>query len=387
MKDRYNFAVIGCGALARSAHIPNIARSPRMVLHTCCDVSAEALDECRTKFGALHTTGDYLAAIANPEVDVICLATTEKLRLPVIAAAAKAGKPIYIEKPVARTLKEMYEIQKVIRESGIPACVGHNRRCSPAMIEAHRIFRNHMNDPKPAGWRWDREGADRPNLPSNGVAGMTVRINDDWWSWKSWVFDKEQAPEGQMLFEMTHYTDMCNWFLDARPQQVVALERGQLNSGVVIAYKTGEMATLSMYANGTFGYPKELYEMFGQGGAVVVDHMVEIRTAGIPGVPDRIPFPYIKDRHPNVGTEGGIYGWLAKKRAACAEAEQKGDPMLAFTAEPDKGHAHAMERFLDEIIGTGPKVCPIDDAVLATRVAFAAIQSAKTGRAVNLDEV
>ncbi|MCC6424641.1 MAG: Gfo/Idh/MocA family oxidoreductase [Phycisphaerales bacterium] len=387
MKDRYNFAVIGCGALARYAHIPNIVKSPRMVLHTCCDVSQEALAECRSQFGALHTTSDFHAAINDPEVDVICLATTEKLRLPVIAAAAKAGKPIYIEKPVARTLKEMYEIQKVIRESGIPACVGHNRRSSPAMIEAHRIFRSHMANPKQAPWRWDREGADRPKLPSDGVAGMTVRINDDWWSWKSWVFDKEQAPEGQMLFEMTHYTDMCNWFLDAQPQQVVALERGQLNSGVVIAYKTGEMATLSMYANGTFGYPKELYEMFGQGGAVIVDHMTEIRTAGIPGVPDRIPFPFLKDRHPNVGTEGGIYGWLAKKRAACAEAEQKGDPMLAFAAEPDKGHAHAMERFLDEILGKGPKVCPIDDAVLATRVAFAAIQSVKTGRAVNMDEV
>lgn len=387
MKDRFNFAVIGCGALARYAHIPNIVKSPRMVLHTCCDVSTEALAECKATFGALHTTTDYHAAINDPQVDVICLATTEKLRLPVIAAAAKAGKPIYIEKPVARTLSEMYEIQRVINQSGIPACVGHNRRCSPAMIEAHRIFRRQMTEPAHAAWRWDREGASRPSMPSDGVAGMSVRINDDWWSWKSWVFDKQQAPEGPMLFEMTHFTDLCNWFLAAEPERVIAMESGMFNHGIVIAYKTGEMATISMCDNGTFGYPKELYEMFGQGSAVIVDHMVEIRTAGIPGTPDRIPFPMIKDRHPDIGTEGGLYGWLAKKRAACAEAAQKGDPLLAFTAEPDKGHAHALEHFLDEIQGTGPKVCPIDDAVLATRIAFAAIQSAKSGRAVRMDEV
>lgn len=387
MKDRFNFAVIGCGALARSMHIPNIAKSSRMVLHTCCDLSAEALAECREKFGALHTTSDYHAAINDPQVDVICLATTEKLRLPVIAAAAKARKPIYVEKPLARNLQEMYQIQQVVNESAIPVCVGHNRRVSPAMIEAHRIFRRHMANPRHAAWRWDREGADRPVRADDGVAGMSVRINDDWWSWKKWVFDKQQAPEGPMLFEMTHFTDLCNWFLAAQPEQVVALEKGMFNHGIVISYKTGEMATIFMCANGTFGYPKELYEIFGQGGAVIVDHMVEIRTAGIPGVPDRIPFPMLKDRHPNVGVEGGIYGWLAKKRAACAEAEQKGDPMLAFTAEPDKGHARALERFLDEIEGAGPKVCPVDDAVLATRVSFAAIQSARTGRAVNLDEV
>ena len=93
------FAVIGCGSVARGQHIPNIARSPRMVLHTCVDLDDATLAECRDLFGALHTRKDYQGAIADPEVDAICLATTEKLRLPVIELAAKAGKPVYVEKP------------------------------------------------------------------------------------------------------------------------------------------------------------------------------------------------------------------------------------------------------------------------------------------------
>ncbi len=386
-RRKLNFAVIGCGMLARSQHIPNIANSDKAVLHTCCDLSDEALAECRDKFGALHTTKDYLAAINDPEVDAICLATTEKIRLGPIVAAARLGKPVYCEKPLARELAEMRKIQEVVNETGIPFCIGHNRRSSPAMIDARKIFRAHMDDPQPSPWRYDREGAAKAVLAEDGIAGMSVRINDDWWSWKNWVFDKTQAPHGPMLFEMVHFTDLCNWFLAAEPESVTALEAGMLSSGVVISYKTGELATIMTSSNGTFAYPKELYEVFGQSGAVIVDHMLEVRTAGIEGAPARTLYPMLADRHPQIGQEGGVSGYLAKKQAACAEATAAGDPSLIFTAEPDKGHAHAIDHFVDEINGDGPVVCGVDDAVLATRVAFAAIKSAAEQRVVRMEEI
>lgn len=386
MTDRMNFAVIGCGFLARSKHIPNLAASKLTRLHTCCDLSDAALAECRERYGPLRTTNDFRAAINDPEVEAIVLATVENMRLPIIAAAAEARKPVYCEKPVADTIKAMYEIQKVVKQSGIPFCVGHNRRSSPAMQDAHAIFRRHMTNPKPCPWRWDREGPDRPRLEGDGVAGMSVRINDDWYSWKAWAMDKNIAPHGPLLFEMTHFTDLCNWFLAAEPREVVAIEDG-LNHAVIIRYQTGEMATITMSGNGTFGYPKELYEMFGNGAAVVVDHMLEVRTAGVEGAPARKTYPMLSDRHRQVGTEGGLLGWLEKKRAACREAAEKGDPMLQFTAEPDKGHMQAIERFVAEIRGQGPVVCGIDDTILATRVSFAAIRSAAERRIVSLSEV
>ena len=386
MDKPLSFAVIGCGMLARSQHIPNIARSSKTTLHTCCDLSDEALAECREKYGPLRTTTDYAEAVGDPEVDALCVATHENLRLPIIQAAAEVGKPVYVEKPLAGTLEDMHRIEKVVKASGIPLCVGHNRRSSPAMIEAHRIFRSHMEDPSPCPWRYDREGPDRPRLRDD-AAGMSVRINDDWYSWKAWALDKNEAKYGPMLFEMTHFTDLCNWFLAAEPEEVTALEHGLLNHGIVIRYKTGEIATLLMCANGTFGYPKELYEMFGNGGAVVVDHMLEVRTAGIEGADPRILYPMWNDRHPQVGQEGGLGGWLAKKRAACQEAAASGDSTLIFTAEPDKGHAHAIDMFVDEIRGAGPMVCGLDSAIAATRVAFAAIKSVQEHRVVNLDEV
>ncbi|NKB66764.1 MAG: hypothetical protein GKR89_06875 [Candidatus Latescibacteria bacterium] len=381
------FAVIGCGSMARSQHIPNIAASSKTVLHTCCDLDDEALHECQTVHGSLHINKDWRAAVQDPEVDAVCLATTEKLRLPVIELAAQCGKPIYVEKPLAQTLEEVCAIQRLVNDSGIPFCVGHNRRNSPALRQARRLFRDQMERPQTAPWRWDREDDQRPPRPDDGVATFTCRINDDWYSWKSWVFDKAQAPHGPMLFEMTHFTDICNWFLGSRPVAVVAMETGMLNHAITVKYDGGELATLTLSGNGTFGYPKELYEAMGNGSVVVCDHMCEVRTAGIKDAPARITYPFLNDRHPDIGVQGGIAGWLEKKAAACQEVVDSGDPMRQFTAEPDKGHAHAIDRFVDEILGQGEVVCGVDEAVLATRVAFAAIESARQGRIVELDEI
>ncbi len=381
------FAVIGCGSLARMQHIPNIVKSPRMILQNCVDLDDTVLAECREIYGAKRIGKDYREAVNDPEVDVICLATTEKLRLPVITLAAAAKKPVYVEKPLAMTLEEMREIQKVVHSSRIPFCVGHNRRASPAMVDAQRIFRQHMIDPKPCPWRWRREGDDLPVLRDDGVASVSVRINDDWHSWKGWVFDKAHAPHGPMLFEMTHFTDVCNWFLAETPVEVTAVESSMLNEAIIIRYNNGSLATIVMGSNGTFGYCKELYEFMGNGAYLAVDHMLEVRTAGIEGVPAKLIYPMIQDRHPHIGTEGGVSGWLAKKQAACADATAKNDPLLQFTAEPDKGHSHALERFVDQILHNGPEVCGVDASVLATRVAFAAIRSAHEKRTVSLQEI
>ncbi|MFA9478839.1 Gfo/Idh/MocA family protein [Phycisphaerales bacterium AB-hyl4] len=374
-------AVIGCGALAQSQHLPNIVAAPQLSLQACCDVSDETLTACQARFSPAYTSTDFAPVVRDPDVELIVLAATERLRLPVIRAAAEAGKPIYVEKPMARSLEESYQIQQIVRDAGIPFCIGHNRRSAPAMIEAHQIFRQHMENPTAVPWRWERESP-RMGLAEEGVPGMSVRVNDDWHSWKNWVFDKEQAPHGPMLFEMTHFTDMCNWFMDDEPEVVTALDSGMLNSGVVIRYRNGAIATIGMFANGTFGYPKELYEVFGQGAAVAVDHMLEVRTVGIDDAPPHKTYAMLNDRHSSVGTEGGLSGWLAKKRTACEEAAAAGDPLQQFTAEPDKGHAHHLHRFVAEVTGQGPMVCGVDEAVRATQVAIAAIQSARQGKPV-----
>lgn len=387
MIHKANFAVIGCGMLAQGQHLPNIVSSSNMDLHTCCDLSREALQTCREQFHPIKTTTNYREAINDPAVDAICLATSEALRLPVIELAAAANKPVFTEKPLAATLGEALAIADVVRASGIPLCVGHNRRCAPAMIDAHRIFRDHMKNPQRSEWRWERDGESRPHRPEEGVPAVLVRINDDFASWKPWVYEKEYAIHGPMLWEMTHFVDICNWFLNASPVEVCAMENGLYLSGVTIRYDSGALASIFMCANGSFGYPKELYEFMGEAGVVAVHHMMEVITAGIKGAPRRTCYPPRADSYPESGTEGGISGWLAKREAACQDAITSGDHSKVLSCEPDKGHAQLLDSFVAEIRGERDVVCGVEEALLATRTCLAAIRSAKEKKSVALEEV
>ena len=380
-------AVVGCGQLARTQHLPNIVRSPRMVLHTCCDLSDASLEICRSEFQPLKTAHDFHDVVRDPDVDAICLATTETLRLPVIKAAAEADLPVYTEKPLAASIEEADAISKVVREAGTPFCVGHNRRCAPAMVEAHRIFRHHMEHPEPCPWRWDREGATRPVLAEDGTASMAVTINDDWHSWKGYTFDADTYGYGPMLWEMTHFVDLCNWFLAAKPECVVAQASSHLNLGVVIRYETGEVATISMCGNGSFGHPKEAYQVMGNGAVVMNHHMVEVTTAGIASAPATQTWPLLNDPFADEITAEGLEGWLAKRAAACRDAVAHSENERVLVAEPDKGHAHMLEAFVDEVHGRRSPVCEADDALTTTRVCFAAVRSAREQRFVRVDEI
>ena len=137
--SRLRFAVIGCGALARMQHIPNLLASSSACLHLCCDQSPEVLQFCRDHYG-VAVCDDWRAAVMDPGVEAVCLATTEKLRYPVIALAAECGKPVYVEKPLGLTLAEILKIQQVVHESRIPFCVmwlSADHRLSPT--KTHQI--------------------------------------------------------------------------------------------------------------------------------------------------------------------------------------------------------------------------------------------------------
>jgi predicted dehydrogenase len=186
---------------------------------------------------------------------------------------------------------------------------------------------------------------------------------------------------------MTHFADLACWFLDAEPEMVAAQGSGVLNHAVSIRFRTGEIASIAMGSNGTFGYPKELLEITGNGGIVVVDHMLEMRTAGISGAPASQTYAMLNDRHPQIGAEGGFAGWFQKKNAACREAAEAGDPLKQFTAEPDKGHARMLTAFIEEIRGEREPVSPIDGALRAMKICLAAIRSLREQRFVTLEEI
>ena len=382
-------AVIGCGTLAQGAHLPNLRAIEGARLAWACDASASTLRAVASAFRPQRTTRDYMDVIRDPATRAIILATAQDVRLPVIRAAAAAGKAIYCEKPIASTLRAMNAIRKVVTKAGVVFCAGHNRRSAPAMQYAREAFRAARAKTRKPSWRLDRISGLRAPWPEERQATMLIRINDDLLSWKPWVLEKGIVSLGPMMFEMTHFTDLACWFLERQPVEVNACGHLRANQSVSILFDDGSLATIFMTGVGTFSYPKELYELYVNGSAVVVDHLMEVRTGDVPGFPIRrtFPFGFKQDPHPRVDDGGGIRAWHVKRRHAEKLAERGSrdwDFLTRHEGGPNKGHQEHLRGFLDAARGLGPSPCDADSAILATRIALAAIESLRKGRPVRM---
>ena len=116
--------------------------------------------------------------------------------------------------------------------------------------------------------------------------------------------------------------------------------------------------------------------------------MLEVRTAGIADAPARKTYPFLNDRYPEIGAQGGLAGWLDKKQAARQESLRAGNADWISIAEPDKGHARMLGAFVEEIRGLrSAPVSPVADAVQAVEICAAAIRSFREKRFVDIAEV
>ena len=111
-------AVIGCGNIACSAHIPAYTNNPDAEIKYFCDIIPERARAAAEKYGSGIVIEDYHDALADPEVEAVSVCTPNNMH-PVIAMdALRAGKNVLCEKPAARTYPEALEMQKVQHETG-----------------------------------------------------------------------------------------------------------------------------------------------------------------------------------------------------------------------------------------------------------------------------
>ncbi|MBN1445853.1 MAG: Gfo/Idh/MocA family oxidoreductase [Candidatus Omnitrophica bacterium] len=367
-------AVVGCGSMAQGMHLPNIKKHKGLTLAWCCDVDGETLSTVREKFNPEKVTADVRDVAKDRNCKIVLISTADAARYNLIKLFAEAGKDIYVEKPVADSFKEMFAIAGIVKKTGIKLCVGHNRRMAPAIQEALRIYLKHKKNPVSPPWRWDRNEKKRPTMQQEKQTVMLLRVNDDYWSWKEWAFE-----EGSLLNEMTHFADLACYFIGKPPSRVTVIGNKVANHTIVIEFRDGSIATIVTAANGSFGYPKELIEIFQEGSVIAIDHLLEIRTAGIPDEPFRKVFPLIS------GTilKDGITGYYEEFLAAQKRAVELKDNSLRPTPA-DKGHYRLLDAFLKEVRGGEKTPSNLDEAMKSTAIILKAIESCRTGKPVEI---
>lgn len=262
---------------AVSDHFPELGLQARLV------VVADPVEDNRRAavegMGFERSVGDYREVLADPRVDVVSICSPNYLHREVAVAAAAAGKPFWVEKPMGVSSAESAEITMAAAKSGVVTAVGFNYRHAPAIAHARHLVRSgrlgritnvrvwliadYASDPEgPLTWRHDRERA------GAGVVGDIM----------SHGIDLAQFLVGRIA----EVTAMTRTFIEDRPIPTkigvghagfeVGTERGAVGNedyvGILARFEDGTVGTLEASRVSVGPRAEYVVEIYGTGGSV-----------------------------------------------------------------------------------------------------------------------
>ncbi|MCG6567443.1 Gfo/Idh/MocA family protein [Tessaracoccus sp. ZS01] len=140
--------VVGLGWMGRlhsrsyralAEKFPELRATVRLV--SACDAQPETRKAAVEGMGFQRAVEDYREVIADPEVDVVSICSPNFLHREIALAAAAAGKPFWIEKPMGTNAVQSRDIAEAARAAGLVTAVGFNYRHAPAIERARELIR------------------------------------------------------------------------------------------------------------------------------------------------------------------------------------------------------------------------------------------------------
>jgi len=141
-KKKVGIGVIGVGAIGRVHALHLATQIPRANLVGIADSYVVAAKRVASELGIEKTYPDYVELLENPDVDAILIATPPYLKREMIIKAAQAGKHIFVEKPMALSLKEVDDIIRETDRAGIKVQVGYQRRFDSSFLRAYQAIKD-----------------------------------------------------------------------------------------------------------------------------------------------------------------------------------------------------------------------------------------------------
>ena len=146
MKNVINVGIVGTQFMGRAHsnayldvhHYFNLAADP--VMRAACDNNPDLLDGFMNQFGWQTKETDYNMLVARDDIDLIDICTSNVTHMPIAVAAAKAGKHIICEKPIAMDADEARKMLDAAEEADIRHMVAFNYRRVPALVLAKKMI-------------------------------------------------------------------------------------------------------------------------------------------------------------------------------------------------------------------------------------------------------
>jgi len=227
---------------------------------------------------------DYHLLLENKDIDAVIICSSTDTHAQIISEAAKAGKHIFCEKPIALDLKKIDEAIAAVEKAGVKLQVGFNRRFDPGFRKAKKmvaegkigtphLVRISSRDPEP------------PPISYIKVSG------------------------GIFLDMMIHDFDMARYLLDQEVTELMAIgnclidpaigKAGDIDTAIVsLKYKGGALGSIDNSRQAVYGYDQRI-EVFGSKGCVVVGNKkpTEVEVSGAQDVKSDKPVFFFIERY------------------------------------------------------------------------------------------
>ncbi len=249
--DRVRLGVIGCGNYATTMLLPHLKQRPDVELVEVATATSLSAANARAKFGFKRVSTDFQSLLADPEINAVLIATRHDSHAQIVCEALRAGKAVFVEKPLAVTADQLAAVRDAIAETGNDRLmVGFNRRFAPVLIGLR------------AAWG----GCGGPQVVSYTVNAGPL----DAGSW----YAQTESQGTRFAGEGGHFIDTLSWWLGADPvtAQAVATQGDPDNLLALLTYQDGSVAKIAYVTTGDPKYPKEVLEAFGDGKVARLDN-------------------------------------------------------------------------------------------------------------------
>lgn len=139
MSEPLRVGIIGAnarGGWAGDSHVPAVQGLEGLQLVAVATNSQETADEAAHAFGVAKAYADGAALVADPDIDIVTVATRVPDHCPLVLASAAAGKHVYCEWPLGRGSAESDEMARAAQTADVHAAIGLQLRASPAVRAA-----------------------------------------------------------------------------------------------------------------------------------------------------------------------------------------------------------------------------------------------------------
>ena len=310
-KGNIGFAILGAGGFAQSTHIPNIMTNPNCELRAVLNTSGAKASTLAQKYGAQFAVTDVSELLSLPGIDAVIISTRHNLHAAEVIACLNAEKHILVEKPLAITQRDLFDVAKAAKKSRSIVMVGFNRRYSPLI-------------------RAMRHAADESAMP----LVLNYRINAGFTSPDHWTQDP-LIGGGRIVGELCHFIDTCS-FLAASPIKDIQVASIPVdgftitsldNVALILRFASGSIASVTYTSIGHESLSKERIEMYQDRAVAVLDDYSSLR-------------------------------WYGCNRPAI------------IPNGPQKGHREQLEAFVNAIRGKGDGIGTLEEAIDVTQATF-----------------